>query len=75
MAPRLIRPQAKSHPDNIVFYSANDLARRWNVHAMTIWKWLKRGQIPQPVKIGPGTTRWRSDDIERHERALQESAE
>lgn len=29
----------------------------------TWWKWVKEGRAPQPIKLGPMTTVWRSKDI------------
>ena len=31
----------------------------------TWWEGVKSGRFPQPVKLGPRTTAWRSDDIRR----------
>jgi predicted DNA-binding transcriptional regulator AlpA len=49
------------------FLSAHDLARRWDVHYLTIFKWAKSGRLPKPVRLAPGTTRWRAGDIMQHE--------
>ena len=34
------------------------------VAASTWWRWVAEGKAPQPVKIGPRTTGWRSSDID-----------
>lgn len=33
------------------------------VHAQTIWRWVKTGRIPSPVKLGINTTAWRVGDL------------
>ena len=40
------------------------LARRYGVSRATIWRWSnKEKRIPAPVKLTPGTTRWRLADV------------
>lgn len=34
------------------------LAAYYSVSRATIWRWVKQGRIPEPVKFSPGTTRW-----------------
>lgn len=29
----------------------------------TWWKWVAEGKAPQPVKLGPRTTAWKSEEI------------
>lgn len=31
----------------------------------TWWNWVQSGKAPQPVKLGPRTTAWRSEDIHK----------
>ena len=31
----------------------------------TLWRWVKEGRFPKPVKIGPNTTAWRAEDVRR----------
>ena len=33
------------------------------VSAPTIWRWVKSGRLPAPVKLGPNTTAWRVGDL------------
>lgn len=40
-----------------------DLAERYSVHRVTIWRWLQQGYLPEPIKIG-GVTRWNLEKIE-----------
>lgn len=30
-----------------------------------VWRWVKRGIIPQPKKLGPQTTVWNVGDLRR----------
>jgi predicted DNA-binding transcriptional regulator AlpA len=53
--------------NKIVFYRASDLAKRYRVHVITIWKWVSSGNLPRPMRIGPNTRAWRSTDIEAWE--------
>lgn len=29
----------------------------------TIWRWVKAGNLPPPVKLGPNVTAWRVGDL------------
>jgi prophage regulatory protein len=39
------------------------LANRYDVTRQSIWRWVREGKFPQPVKIGASTTRWKESDI------------
>ena len=47
-----------------VFISAKSLAKRYGVSEKTIWRWCQRDQIPSPIRISSGCTRWNLGDIE-----------
>ena len=69
MSVQRFRPKEELvQPD--LFYTAKDLARRWRIHPITVWKWSAAGKIPKPAKLGPNTSRWRGRDILEHEAAL-----
>lgn len=44
-------------------YSAQKMAEMMGVSVPTIWRWAKAGQLPKPVKLSPGCTRWRESDL------------
>ena len=50
-----------------IYLSDKDLAARYNVDRTTPWRWVAKGQFPKPVRLSPGTTRWDSDDVDRHD--------
>lgn len=33
------------------------------ISAPTVWRWVKAGRLPKPVKLGPNTTAWRVGDL------------
>ncbi|WP_082833092.1 AlpA family phage regulatory protein [Geobacter anodireducens] len=33
------------------------------VSRSTIWRWIKAGNFPRPVRMSPGTIGWRSSDV------------
>ncbi len=33
------------------------------ISAATLWRWVKAGTFPEPLKLGPKTTAWRELDI------------
>lgn len=50
-----------------VYFTDTQLAGRFGVSRQTVWRWARAGRMPQPVKLSPGFTRWRSDAIEAWE--------
>lgn len=50
-----------------LYLSDHQTAARYGVNRVTIWRWVRQGIFPAPVKIGPGCTRWAIDEIEKHE--------
>jgi predicted DNA-binding transcriptional regulator AlpA len=33
----------------------------------TVWRWVREGRLPAPVKLGPNTTAWKVGDLRRAE--------
>lgn len=33
------------------------------IHRSTLWRGIKAGRFPKPLKIGPGTNRWRVGEL------------
>jgi hypothetical protein len=54
-----------------VYLTAADLARRYKVHQITIWKWAKVGILPPGEMVGAHTRRWHIGVIEAHEARRQ----
>jgi len=43
---------------------------RLPVTKVTIWRWVKLGEFPKPVKLGEATTAWKISEIEEWEAGL-----
>ncbi|MBT5268252.1 MAG: AlpA family phage regulatory protein [Candidatus Marinimicrobia bacterium] len=52
-----------------VYQSDKQVAYRFVVSRATIWRWVKEGKFPKPVKLSPGCTRWKLSDVEQWEAA------
>lgn len=39
-------------------YTTPEVAVMFGVDRPTIMRWVKRGQMPRPIRIGPRTVRW-----------------
>mgnify|MGYP000149600403 CR=1 FL=1 len=52
------------------FLRPKDLAKRLSVSIATIWRMVKRGDLPPPKKITPSISAWPVSDIEDWEGAL-----
>lgn len=56
------------------FLSDVQLARRYSVNRVTIWRWLKeRPGFPRPVALSQRVRRWRLEEIQDWESALDEA--
>ena len=51
-----------------------DLAARYGVTRVTIWRWRNSENLPQPLRLGPNTVRWSRESIERWEAEQAEQA-
>jgi predicted DNA-binding transcriptional regulator AlpA len=55
------------------FLSDVAVATRYAVSRPTIWRWTKaQSGFPQPIRVSSGTTRWRLEDLQRHDLARLE---
>lgn len=41
------------------------VAARYGVSRVTVWRWAQQNRIPQPRKIGPNTTRWHAAELDK----------
>lgn len=46
------------------FLRDTEIASRYNISRPTVWRWVKQGKFPKPLKIGGGSTRWRLIDLQ-----------
>lgn len=45
------------------YLSDVELARRFAVSRVTIWRWSSQGILPKPVAIGPNSSRWVAEEV------------
>ena len=69
----------RAHEDMVVvstpvpaYVTARELQRRLRIPPSTFWRLVKRGLLPQPVRIAPRCVRWRGSELEAFERRLVE---
>ena len=43
------------------------------VSPATLWRWVRSGKFPKPMKVGPNTTAWRAGDVRAWLRAQTEA--
>lgn len=56
------------------FLTDKETAARYRVSPSTVWRWVQAGAFPNPVKLGPGCTRWRLVDLETFETSREARA-
>ena len=47
-----------------LYLTDNQVATRFGISRNSIWRLVKTGQLPQPVRLFKNTIRWRLSDIE-----------
>jgi len=50
-----------------MYLSDKQVAARFGVCRKTVWMWARAGNLPRPVKLSAGCTRWRLAEIEAFE--------
>ena len=59
----LNQPSQDISPLENTYLSDTQLALRFSVSRATIWRWAESGNLPSPIKLSPGCTRWRLKEI------------
>ncbi|MHA7865878.1 MAG: helix-turn-helix transcriptional regulator [Salipiger thiooxidans] len=53
-----------------MYLSDKQIAERYAVSRKTVWDWAKTDPaFPNPMKLSPGCTRWKLDELEAWENA------
>ena len=47
-----------------LYLSDQQIAQRYAVSRGSIWRWVREGAFPKPVKLGPGCTRWQLSAVQ-----------
>lgn len=45
------------------YLSDRQIAKRFDIHRTSPWKWAAQGKFPQPVRLSERVTRWRLSDV------------
>ena len=56
------------------FVSDRQVADRYGVSRATIWRWVRRGILPEPVSLSPGCTRWNVAQLDERDAKRELSA-
>lgn len=55
--------------ERAAYASVSDLAIHFGASKDTIWRWVRNGNFPAPVKLSPQLTRWRWADVQAWEQS------
>jgi len=53
----------EAHMELTRHYRAHELAEQLGVARGTIWRWVREGRLPKPIKLTAGTSVWKADDV------------
>jgi prophage regulatory protein len=56
------------------FLTDRETAQYFGVSKATVWRFCKQPDFPQPIKLGPSTTRWKRSDLESYADRLRGQA-
>ena len=48
-----------------IYIPDTQVANQFRVSRETIWRWVQNGNFPKPVKLSPGCSRWRIEDVQK----------
>lgn len=57
---------------SLFFLRDIEVAHRYNISRPTIWRWVKQGKFPKPLKLAGGSSRWKLKDLENWEQIQSE---
>lgn len=52
---------------SLYYASDKQLSEFLEVSRQTIWRWVREGKFPVPLKLGPNCTRWKISDVKAWE--------
>jgi prophage regulatory protein len=52
-------------PQTDMLITVRDLAELLSVNRRTVWRWLRAGILPRPVRLTTRTVRWRASVVQR----------
>lgn len=53
--------------DKQEYLRSQEVVARLGIGQSTLFRWVKEGRFPQPIRAGKRFTRWRLSDVERWE--------
>jgi excisionase family DNA binding protein len=51
--------------------STTDVCETLGIHPRTLYKWVKSGKFPGPIRISPRRLRWRRSAVEQFVRVIE----
>ncbi len=48
-----------------IYIPDTQVANQFGVSRATIWRWVSNGNFPKPVKLSPGCSRWKIEDVQK----------
>lgn len=58
-----INPENSSTTEKEQFYTDKQVANIYQIGRSTVWSFVKEGYLPEPIKIGSRTTRFRGSEL------------
>ncbi len=60
----LARKQVSCTKCQETFLSDIEVAKRYGISRASVWRWVKNNsKAPKPIKLSPGTTRWKLSEL------------
>lgn len=65
---KLVNDQQDMNTASKKWGSVHRMAHHYEVSVPTIWRWVREGVVPPPVKITTGCSRWNMEVVAEHEK-------
>lgn len=63
-------PVIATEPHTSMLLNVKEVSKRTSLSRTTIWRWLKGGRFPEPLRLSENCVRWRSEDVDTWVRNL-----
>jgi prophage regulatory protein len=54
---------SSTHEASGVVLRARDITTRLRISRPTLWRWVRAGTFPAPIRLGANSIAWRAEDI------------
>jgi predicted DNA-binding transcriptional regulator AlpA len=58
-----------------MYFTDIEVGNYYSVSWFTIWRWVREGKFPHPLKLSSGSSRWHRSDLGQHDEKVRRQNE